>query len=73
MSLKKDPTAILEELCEFRFPEKMDARIQRLMDRNNEGLLTPEEREELEGFVELNAKLSLLRAGALLALGRSPQ
>jgi len=73
MSLKKDPTAILEELCESRFPERADARIQHLMDRNNEGLLTPEEREELEAFVELSEKLSMLRAGALIALGRSPQ
>src|SRR5262249_21118399 len=73
MSMKKDQAAILEELCEFRFPERTDARIQRLMDRNNEGLLTPEERDELEAYVEINQKLSLLRGEALLALGRSPQ
>jgi hypothetical protein len=34
------------------------------MDRNNEGLLAEGEREELEALVELNERLSLVRAQA---------
>lgn len=42
------------------------------MDRNNEGALTPEEREDLEALVKLSESLSLLRARALKAFGRRP-
>jgi len=43
------------------------------MDRNNEGRLTGEEREDLEYLVELSEELSLVRAEALHLLGRDPQ
>jgi hypothetical protein len=43
------------------------------MDRNNEGLLTETEHAELEALVELSERLSLVRAGALHLLGRSPK
>jgi hypothetical protein len=43
-----------------------------LMDRNSAGWLTPDEREELEALVELSERLALLRARALLLLGRRP-
>jgi hypothetical protein len=42
------------------------------MDRNNEGELSPPEREELEALVELSERLSLVRAEALQLLGRGP-
>jgi hypothetical protein len=38
------------------------------MDRNNEGLLGPGEREELEALAELSEELSLMRAKALQIL-----
>ena len=43
------------------------------MDRNNEGLLTENEREELEALVELSEKLSLVRAEAFQILGTKPE
>ncbi len=42
------------------------------MERNNEGLLQESEREELEGLVELNEQLSLVRGEALRILGKQP-
>ena len=62
------PRDFVESLAEFRFPPKADAWLQHLMDRNNDGLLTGTEREELEALVELSETLSLMRARALLIL-----
>jgi hypothetical protein len=43
---------------------KTDERLQQLMHRNNDGLLTPGELAELESLVELSERLSLVRAEA---------
>ena len=43
------------------------------MDRNNEGLLSNQEREELEALVELSERLSLVRAEALEIPGKRPE
>jgi hypothetical protein len=43
------------------------------MDRNNEGSLSPEQREELESLAELSEAISLVRADARALLGRGPQ
>jgi hypothetical protein len=43
------------------------------MDRNTEGALTPEERQDLEVLVELSETHSLVRAQALRLLGRTPE
>ena len=56
------PREALEALTAFRFPPKLDRHMQDLMDRNTDGLLTPNERDELEGLVELSEDLSLQRA-----------
>jgi hypothetical protein len=66
------PIEMMEELGDLRFPPKTDARLQCLMDRNTEGQLTGVEREELEYLVELNEKITLVRARALRVLGRTP-
>ncbi|HXG12462.1 MAG TPA: hypothetical protein VNK04_22080 [Gemmataceae bacterium] len=42
------------------------------MDRDTNGALTPEEREELEGLVELSETIALVRAQALHLLRRQP-
>ena len=67
------PVEIFEELSDLRFPPKADAHLQHLMNRHTDGLLTELEKEELEALVELSEKLSLLRARALVVLGRSPR
>jgi hypothetical protein len=66
------PVEWVEAICQLCPPTKTDARLQQLMDRNNEGWLSAGEREELELLVELNERLSLIRAEALLLLNRRP-
>jgi hypothetical protein len=66
------PVEWVETIGRLRLPLKADERLQQLMDRNNEGSLTRTEREELESLVELSERLSLVRAEALLLLGRKP-
>jgi hypothetical protein len=50
------------ELTRFQIPQAVQARLQFLLDRQDEGsILSQEEREEAEGLVELAEFLSLLR------------
>lgn len=65
------PTDWVESVSNLRWPSRFDRRLQELMDRNNEGQLSPEEREEMGELVELSERLSLVRADALVILGRS--
>ena len=67
------PVDWVESVSELRLPPKSDRRLQLLMDRNNEGQLTEEERAELESLVEMSQTLSLVRAEALHLLGRQPR
>jgi hypothetical protein len=67
------PAQWVESICQLRLPSSTDLHLRRLMDRNNEGQLSPSERDELEALVELSERLSLVRAEALQLLGRSPQ
>ena len=62
----------VEAVGNLQFPLKADRRLQELMDRNNEGLLQPTEKEELEALVELSERLSLVRGEALQILGKRP-
>lgn len=66
------PVEWVETIGQLRLPSKADDRLQQLMDRNNEGELAAGEREEMESLVELSEQLSLVRAEALLLLGRRP-
>lgn len=67
------PLEWVESVGNLRLPPKADQRLQELMDRNNEGLLTEAERADLESLVELSERLSLVRAEALHLLGRKPE
>ena len=50
------------ELTRFELPEAVQARLQLLLDRQDAGeTLSPSEREEAKGLVELADFLSLLR------------
>ncbi len=66
------PVELIESFAAIRFTPKADARLTALMDRNTEGRLSDSEREELEALSELSERMSLLRAGALRLLGRTP-
>jgi len=70
MVLLPTPQDMLERLADMRFGPGIDARLQDLMDRNNDGQLNDCERAELAGFVTLNEELSILRAQAMVVLGR---
>ena len=67
------PVEWIEFVGDLRLPSRANERLQQLMDRNTEGLLTESERAELEMRVELSEQLSLVRAQALQLLGRKPQ
>jgi hypothetical protein len=66
------PSQLVESMSQLRFPVQTDRRLQELMDRNTDGLLSDREREELTGLVELSEQLSLVRAEALQLLKRRP-
>lgn len=67
------PVEWVESVSDLRLPPKANERLQQLMERNTEGLLTEVEHTELETLVELSETLSLVRARALQLLGRKPQ
>ena len=46
------PLEWVETVSSLRLPPKADQRLQELMDRNNEGLLTETERADLESLVD---------------------
>jgi len=71
-SVVQAPLDLVEAVATLRLPAKADRRLQSLMDRNNEGVLTPAEREDLESLVELSETIALLRARALHLLRRKP-
>jgi hypothetical protein len=53
------------DLARFQLPEAVAARLQSILDRQDAGqVLTPEEREEAAGLVNLSEFLSLLRLRA---------
>ena len=67
------PLHMIEAVAAFRLPPLSDRRLRTLMDRNNDGALTADERAELSSLVELSETISLVRADALELLGRSPR
>jgi len=67
------PLEWVESLSDLRLPPRANERLQQLMDRNTEGLLTDTERAELEALAELSETLALVRAKAFQLLGRKPQ
>lgn len=66
------PRKLVESVADIRLPPRTDARLQLLMERNSNGQLQGDEREELESLVELSESMSLIRAEALRLLGRRP-
>ncbi len=66
------PLRWVEDVATLVLPEKADQHLQQLMDRNNEGLLSDQDRTGLAALVELSERLSLVRSEALHLLGRKP-
>ena len=53
-----------DSVVQFHLPRGVNERLQQLLDKQEEAPLTPEERREAEGLVELNDFLSLLKVKA---------
>ena len=53
-ALIEAPIEMVEAVAGLHLPPRADQRLQDLMDRNNNGALTLEEREQLEALVELS-------------------
>jgi len=66
------PLQWVETVATLKLPDQADRHLQDLMDRNNEGKLTDQERADLAALAELSERLSLIRAEALHLLGRQP-
>ena len=66
------PLKWVESITMLRLPPRADRRLQELMDRNNEGQLSDQERADLAALAELSEQLSLVRAEALHLLRRKP-
>jgi hypothetical protein len=66
------PVGLLETVAGLRLPPAIDRRLQDLMRRSAEGLLTPAERDELAALAELSETIALPRAQARDLLGRGP-
>lgn len=70
--LETDVGKRLKEIAMFTFPVPVQARLDRLMERNNEGELRPDEREELRSLVNLNELVSILKGWTQLLLRLAP-
>ena len=66
------PLQWVETVATLKLPDQADRHLKYLMDRNNEGQLTDQERADLAALAELSERLSLVRAEALHLLGRKP-
>ena len=60
-----------EYLLSIDFSEADHARMQELMDKSDEGALIPDEKAELDGYVNIANVLSVMHSQARVALKRS--
>jgi hypothetical protein len=67
------PRDLLASIADLHLPPAGDRRLQMLMDRNTEGKLTKDEREQLAALAEWSETISLLRRRALAVLGQKPR
>jgi hypothetical protein len=58
-------------LLKITFSEEDQGRITALLEKNREDVLTPDEQEELEEFVRLDAFLSIIQSKARLSLKKA--
>lgn len=58
--LATNPTP--EPIIAYRLPDNLQARAHELLERNGEGELTAEERDEMFDFVRMDEMMSLLKA-----------
>ncbi|MCA0457368.1 MAG: hypothetical protein LCI00_25580 [Chloroflexi bacterium] len=61
-----------QQILAFKISEDMQARLEELFEKNNEGDTTPEERAELDEFVEFDQHVMILKARAASAINSKP-
>ena len=61
---------VVAKIADLRADEAMQSRIDYLAERSNEGLLTPEEREEYAGYLHAIDVIAVLQAKARSQLPR---
>jgi hypothetical protein len=58
----------LEEIIAFRLPDILEARSLELLERHREGLLTPEEHEEIDEFLRMGHFMNMVKLRARMKL-----
>ncbi len=58
----------LEEIAAYRLPPDLQDRAHQLLDRNRAGMLTPDERSEMNEFSQIDHLMTLVKAKARLKL-----
>jgi hypothetical protein len=59
---------VAETLLLWRFTDRASARMTQLAERNNQGTITPAERDELDKYLRVGSLVNLLQAKARLSL-----
>jgi len=62
------PPAVAEAVLAWRFPKKVESRINRLARRNQSGEITVEERCELEKYLRVGSFINIVQAQARRSL-----
>ncbi|MBI2920224.1 MAG: hypothetical protein HYY18_03960 [Planctomycetes bacterium] len=62
------PFEYIEELANLEIPAVTQGKLRDLMDRNTEGKLSEDERQNLQALVELSEQLALIRGQAKVLL-----
>ncbi len=62
-----------QEIIAYHLPEDLQARADYLLERNGEDLLTPEEREEMQEFMNADEMFSLLKTKMKLKLKKQSE
>lgn len=59
---------VARSLLRWRFTDRAVARMSELADRNNQGTITPPERDDLEKYLRVGSLLNIVQAKARLSL-----
>lgn len=62
-----------QEIIDYRLPEYLQERAHELLEKNGEGLLTPEEHKEMMDFSRIDHMLTLLKAKTRLKLKKATE
>lgn len=65
------PVELLREMAQFEFPPSTQEKLNQLMEKNTEGNLTEPEKKELRALVDINERVSIIKAQAKLLLAQN--